>query len=483
MSVLIIAPWGHPEKWGEANYVIDGVIVKNKCSTIALLTYAIKVKHCEVEDVKVLVVIADTLSASNIANGIRYREVIEKASKIAQDKLKEFLDIVEAQIGVSSKELERQFEIFVAPGLGKFGAFTFRGSFDLYYLVFLLKSLSKTYETYKHGFLEIWLDITHGVNYMPVLAFTAMLDTLWALKSCGYNISLRVYNSDPYVGRGEQLNINEMPYTTVPRTIPQPKLGEGPAKILEQPHIILAKGYHSLVENTYFKRLSEGELRNLVVDLWYAVYYNYPLILLDYVFRKYKEETLKQLIELADKVPEDILRIIINALYKLRVTNNIVNTKSILRNSTSKYRFKVADIAQFLVVINTVSYMLDKAMNFKKESRPISLKDIEEFARRFNEKYNTLAPKFISREVHSLVKSSKGIKELNKWVRYTKEMAQKISSIEVENGEREKLSKCTYVRYVNEFVNKGVYDRRKDDRNFIAHSGLTYNDIEIMKIS
>ena len=59
------------------------------------------------------------------------------------------------------------------------------------------------------------MDLTHGLNYMPVLTYRVVKDLL-EIQSIKNNVRLVVYNSDPYVGREkETLNIHIVENKTI----------------------------------------------------------------------------------------------------------------------------------------------------------------------------------------------------------------------------------------------------------------------------
>ena len=110
-------------------------------------------------------------------------------------------------------ELRGEVSFIVAPGVGSFKntvleggrerklRFRFKGmlhDFYSYVLARISKEVVKAYGTNGHdGSVELHLDLTHGINYMPTLTYRAAREVANIL-SWSRKVKLIVYNSEPY---------------------------------------------------------------------------------------------------------------------------------------------------------------------------------------------------------------------------------------------------------------------------------------------
>jgi len=148
---------------------------------------------------KVLIVVLDTLATTIINTGSK-REYLELTDDVR--------DNVERYIENETKELKNcDFEIIVAPGVGRFRNGVFKGNLsDFYY--FTCWELAKRMVGFYRSLKEVHLDLTHGINFMPTLTYLSLKEIISAfniLRSGENNgIKFTVYNSDPVVGEEMQ---------------------------------------------------------------------------------------------------------------------------------------------------------------------------------------------------------------------------------------------------------------------------------------
>ncbi len=102
-------------------------------------------------------------------------------------------------------------DIVVAPGVGRFPNGMFIGSASDY-RSFILYRLSKVInELLSKGLikeLELHLDLTHGINFMPALTYSVVKDLASILQIFLSRVRLVTYNAEPYVGSIKELNIH-----------------------------------------------------------------------------------------------------------------------------------------------------------------------------------------------------------------------------------------------------------------------------------
>lgn len=188
---ILIATWGNPEAWKETNYNYENTSMKSY-SSLPLLNQVI--------NPELLVIVGvETLAAADISpETVSYKDV----NNIAANKIMSFC--------LSKIYLKSAPEVIICPGAGQFrnsrgNTVNFMGNIqDFYYFLFarLMKLLiEKFIEPNLPGRLpeiEIHLDLTHGINYMPTLTYRALKE-ISSLLELIYNVKFYVYNSEPFI--------------------------------------------------------------------------------------------------------------------------------------------------------------------------------------------------------------------------------------------------------------------------------------------
>jgi len=115
-------------------------------------------------------------------------------------------------------------EVIVTPGVGEFKMANgwikvFRGSLSDYYSYALYK-ICEILSKHSDCDLKAFLDLTHGINYMPTLTYRALKESL-EIAALGRSIELTVYNSEPYTEGVEELRVHLVEAEKIPpRIIP-----------------------------------------------------------------------------------------------------------------------------------------------------------------------------------------------------------------------------------------------------------------------
>ena len=119
-------------------------------------------------------------------------------------------------------ELKGRVDIIVAPGIGNFKnsvlengnirvlEFKFKGllqDFYSYMLAEISKRIIELCSEHSSEGIELHLDLTHGINYMPTLTYRAVRE-IANILSWGREVTLKVYNSEPYVQGVKDYNIH-----------------------------------------------------------------------------------------------------------------------------------------------------------------------------------------------------------------------------------------------------------------------------------
>jgi len=236
MNKVLVAPWGNPFQWKPATYEINGELIKSRSTLPALIR--------ELKPNSVFVVVLDTLVNMYVCNNFdkETRKCLEKwpdqndvptknvstYTEVASDirsRVEWFLWklVEETKEEEYSQELEKminnkQIKIIIAPGIGThsnppLNNVTVSISGDctvLDYYYYIVYELSKLLPA---GDLTVYLDLTHGINFMPVLTYRAVSNLL-SLGSYAWNVKFKVFNAEPY-SQGVNLKIHKVEDATV----------------------------------------------------------------------------------------------------------------------------------------------------------------------------------------------------------------------------------------------------------------------------
>ncbi len=189
MKKILITTWGNPSGWKVVTYKYNE-IERKSCSTLPLLKEIISPDY-------IILIGLDTLYALPELfdrNVNSYTKIKSKVEDFFKNKYYEF---------VNSKE-ELPY-IIISYGVGNFNRISFTGklrdfySYLLYKLTkFLTNNILNKGEKDKE--IEVHLDLSHGINFMPVLTYKALKEILQIL-AITKDITLKVYNSEPVIGR------------------------------------------------------------------------------------------------------------------------------------------------------------------------------------------------------------------------------------------------------------------------------------------
>ncbi len=199
MKRVLVATWGNPFQWEVVKYRVNcqelglekcnNVEMKN-VSTLPVLLEALQ------PDITIILVL-DTLVNLTLKNDIQDGELESyEGVKSDVDKRvnwfisKRVIPLVENE---KTGELLENAEIVVAPGVGEFSNASVEGNVLDFY-AFVLKTLAERLPVED---TEVFLDLTHGINFMPVLTYRA-LKNLLGLLAYLRTARLHVLNSEPF---------------------------------------------------------------------------------------------------------------------------------------------------------------------------------------------------------------------------------------------------------------------------------------------
>ncbi len=183
---VLIAPWGDPYRWEEVEYEAEGEIVKSRNSTKLLLN--------STGATRIVVIVLDTLS--EVKEYKSYYELSKKVEEKVKEYIKSFLKL----------ELNK-IDVVVAPGVGNFENKIFTGNMKDYYS-FILHELSNRLIP-EQDMISVYLDLTHGINFMPVLTYTAV-NKICGILAVKKKVNFTVFNSEPYTSGRHRLYIHKV---------------------------------------------------------------------------------------------------------------------------------------------------------------------------------------------------------------------------------------------------------------------------------
>ena len=196
---ILVAPWGNPWKssggyrWSIVRYYFDRGKSMESRSSLPLL-------FDELEPSVALVIVLDTVAEGRVES---YSELLNSVSQRYFDFLKE--------LGLE----ESKIKLLVAPGVGRFQNGVFEGMMRDFYAFVLYEIARRLPVDQEIGELEIHLDLTHGMNFMPAMTYRAVRE-LAGILSQSVQVKLFVYNSEPYVRGTKELCIQLVEETSIP---------------------------------------------------------------------------------------------------------------------------------------------------------------------------------------------------------------------------------------------------------------------------
>ncbi|HCO38477.1 MAG TPA: TIGR01897 family CRISPR-associated protein [Aquificaceae bacterium] len=202
---ILVAIWGNFSAWKDANYRYKNKIYTSS-TTLPLLLDTIKPNYT-------YIILADTLM-DKYDNIFTYQEGLARIKNEAGAFIKEKIR------SYPTKLKEDNINILILPAVGTFSRSRFVGNPNNFYaLVYfelarnILRNLGSKLAFISENnkpCLELYLDITHGLNFMTMMTYRAVKDILQIIAYfC--KVRLIVLNSDPLVGSGNiDLNINEI---------------------------------------------------------------------------------------------------------------------------------------------------------------------------------------------------------------------------------------------------------------------------------
>jgi CRISPR-associated protein Csx1 len=164
---ILIEIWGNFEKWKEVNYYYGNENIKDSKTTFPLLFQCINPSS-------VFVIVSDTLIDNYDEEYENYSHIIDQVTI----ETKSFIDDINKKFNTNLND----YNIIVAPGIGRFEKIEVKGNPHNFY-AFIYTKLScfiteQLEEIFSNEEIEVYLDITHGINYMTMMSYRAVKDIL-----------------------------------------------------------------------------------------------------------------------------------------------------------------------------------------------------------------------------------------------------------------------------------------------------------------
>ncbi len=198
---ILFAIWGDYRKWQEVTYSYNGRTITSKTTLPLLLK--------EINPDRSFVIVSNTLIdgfQGDITTFDDPKKIEEDVKTDAESFIKERMEVMREQTTFKDEPYENEIKVLVLPGIGEFLKSKFIGNPNNFYSVLywkvvkdLLEMLSKD-----HDSIEIYLDITHGLNYMTMMTYRAIRDIAQILAFF-YSVKFVVLNSDPFPTRDRRI--------------------------------------------------------------------------------------------------------------------------------------------------------------------------------------------------------------------------------------------------------------------------------------
>ncbi|MEM2175629.1 MAG: CRISPR-associated CARF protein Csx1 [Candidatus Micrarchaeia archaeon] len=358
---VLISTWGNPRGWGEVEY-----LYKDKCEKAKDPSRLIKNK----ENIdKTIIISVDTLADESIPSSDDRK--YEKIKKSAEEIIRDFY---------WHEFKEEPNKIIISYGVGEFNKSKFIGNaMDFYFSI--LKELSFTLlewleEDKSNRRLEIYLDISHGMNFVPVLTYRALKEILQIFAYI-FETKFVVLNSDTFI-RSEKplfLNINEIENGKI---IPKITIYQSDKKMIEP---------YTNLKNEEKKEMAKKLLEDFSIDdkilcFLSSFMYGMPVLVINYIPNI---ENLKTKIEKTIKKFEEEIKIEINFPSKWVIKRNLefrINFENLVKAYLVSWLLRRCDISQKTEVeieeIQEIKKKIWKS-NFPAESNRIDveIKDIK----------------------------------------------------------------------------------------------------------
>ncbi len=515
---ILFAVWGNYIDWKDAKYSYNQKIIESK-TTLPLLLDQINPDYS-------YIIISDTLINNlclekniELKGNESYHELIELVKKSAKNFIEE---------NIKNKDFLLNFDtlkFLVQPGIGNFSNSIFKGNPNNFYNILFYQLCQIVEDKFLSNLndcnnknnknneniesnqtnnntnenIEIYLDITHGINYMTFATYRAIKDILQMLSFFYYNrtkITFTVLNSDPFQKKSDQeniLNINEIEKIKI---VPDIKFYNYKNNYILRPSKFIEDNMKKEIGLNAPKIDCDNDLKNYLIFSESFRSGLLPFI----IFFLPDSKNIKSYIEKGIEFFFNKMVIKYNLNIKKEEFENENRSKEIKPNKieiTQNAYF--TPIFQFLIQVYFISNFLKNTYNviynINEKDIVVSLKDLIKISELY--KYFRTIFIRIENELDKLFKlinrettDNNQYKEENK-VENKEENKENVVGLENKNSKEKfeiilKKMETNFIDYG--FIGYGInYDpsrnnnEGKNERNFYAHSGFAYEVMQIKK--
>ncbi len=290
---LLIATWGEPATWKAVRYRFGGE-EQQSCSTLGIIKKVINPD-------RTIVIVSDTLAEFSKGINTCGKKESDQNVELEKSDYKGVLEFINTYIRKTLEAFNVSADdIWILPSVGYFPKITAKGNLsDLRYALFV-KFFDIFEDLLKEEKVEIFLDITHGQNFLPSFTYEVLKTVLGILALFVKDVRLTVLNSDPFVpsAKPEFLEIH--------RVIDNLKIAPQPYGYYSKRYDFIApfgKGGKSFKEiRDKVDKIKNNKIPLRLIDyvpaFLGAVYHGLPLLLFyGYLEPAYAEELLDTVFE------------------------------------------------------------------------------------------------------------------------------------------------------------------------------------------
>ncbi|PUA31286.1 MAG: hypothetical protein B7O98_09515 [Zestosphaera tikiterensis] len=481
-SAFILASWGNPYEWYEVEYLLEPedelkLRVKSISSLSVILRYYIS--KLGVKNVRALVFIPETLlCASNMISDFKveevtkcisneYSEVLERLRSNVTEYVKN--KVVKTVINcLSEVDLDSLIKVYVLPNVGKYqcNKETVEWKYDIdtdissfYGALALIVGFIELKDFIKHNgkkHLELAVDITHGINYMPLMLFrTSLFLARIASVELNNKVTFKVYNSEPYtkaVKGGGELKVRIVDKEDIEKTKAIQRLIYSYTAYLYKTKVNIENYDEKSCGNSWIKDLNKNlnksmgfqrskKLFDLINCLAASIHYSLPLPLVTFSYWYNHELSLKSIHEEIPHFLNEFIREI-NKYVHIEKNNNNYLIKRLIVLNYNKVKGLLAGYAIAKYSVNVLNEVM-------KDEKHVKFQNNCEFYISA-EKLNYLLDEYL-KGAHYLTSSNE------------------LSQIQ------RKYSENLLIKKLKEGTECCNEEKDVDKRNFIAHCGLEQN--------
>ncbi len=202
MSKILLASWGDPSSWKKVTYIYENDNERKEICTFSSTLALAEILDIEYDNM--VIFLATSLFTKTFDIN---KDIININFDYIKEKIKEYsCELIKKRHGDVNPKL------VVVPSIGYFRSnnknFVFEGSAETYLTSIYYYVLNELTRDNNENKMDIHLDITHGVNYMPLMCKEAVeLAANTYAVTTGKKVQVNVYNSDPIFLQQDDCNV------------------------------------------------------------------------------------------------------------------------------------------------------------------------------------------------------------------------------------------------------------------------------------